>query len=84
MAPLTLWLMRRMARIDTVTLVNLVSDTRTVPEFIGPDCRADRIAPALIALLQNGPGAQAQAMEVTMRRLGRGRNRQACAPRGRC
>ncbi|GAB1363297.1 lipid-A-disaccharide synthase [Rhodobacter sp.] len=40
MAPMTLWLMRRMARIDTVTLVNLVSDTRTVPEFIGPDCRA--------------------------------------------
>ena len=72
MAPLTLWLMRRMARIDTVTLVNLVSDTRTVPEFIGPDCRADRIAPALIALLENGPGAQAQAMEVTMERLGRG------------
>ncbi len=72
MAPLTLWLMRRMARIDTVTLVNLVSDTRTVPEFIGPDCRADRIAPALIALLENGPGAQAQALEVTMERLGRG------------
>ncbi len=72
MAPLTLWLMRRMARVDTVTLVNLVSDTRTVPEFIGPDCRAERIAPALVSLLENGPGAQAQAMEVTMQRLGRG------------
>ena len=72
MAPLTLWLMRRMARIDTVTLVNLVSGTRTVPEFIGPDCRADRIAPALISLLENGPGAQADAMEMTMQRLGRG------------
>ena len=72
MAPLTLWLMRRMARIDTVTLVNLVSDTRTVPEFIGPDCRADRIAPALLSLLENGPGAQAEAMATTMQRLGRG------------
>jgi lipid-A-disaccharide synthase len=72
MAPLTLWLMRRMARIDTVTLVNLVSETRAVPEFIGSDCRAERIAPALLRLLDNGPGAQAQAMALTMERLGRG------------
>jgi lipid-A-disaccharide synthase len=72
MAPLTLWLMRRMARVDTVTLVNLVSETRTVPEFIGPDCRADRIAPALLALLESGPGAQAEAMRLTMERLGQG------------
>jgi lipid-A-disaccharide synthase len=72
MAPLTLWLMRRMARIDTVTLVNLVSETRAVPEFIGSDCRAERIAPALLRLLDNGPGAQAQAMTLTMERLGRG------------
>ncbi|MBP9184335.1 MAG: lipid-A-disaccharide synthase, partial [Fuscovulum sp.] len=37
MAPLTLWLMRRMARVDTVTLGNLVSETRAVPEFIGKE-----------------------------------------------
>lgn len=72
MAPLTLWLMRRVARIDTVTLVNLVSETRAVPEFIGSDCRAERIAPALLRLLDKGPGAQAQAMTLTMERLGRG------------
>ena len=45
MHPLTLWLMRRMALIDTVTLVNLVSETRAVPEFLGERCRADLIAP---------------------------------------
>lgn len=74
MNPMTLWLMRRMALVDTVTLVNLVSDTRAVPEFIGPDCRADRIAPALRALLQDGPLRRAQlaAMDTTMARLGRG------------
>lgn len=71
MHPLTLWLMRRAALIDTVTLVNLVSDTRVVPEFIGPDCRADRIAPAIEAVLAR-PGAQRAAMDVTMERLGRG------------
>jgi hypothetical protein len=39
--------MRRAALVDTVTLVNLVSETRAVPEFIGRDCRADLIAPVL-------------------------------------
>lgn len=71
MHPLTLWLMRRAALIDTVTLVNLVSETRAVPEFIGDRCRADLIAPALLDLL-NGSPAQAQAMELTMERLGKG------------
>jgi lipid-A-disaccharide synthase len=71
MHPLTLWLMRRAALVDTVTLVNLVSETRAVPEFIGPDCRAERIAPALEAVLAE-PGAQKAAMALTMQRLGRG------------
>jgi lipid-A-disaccharide synthase len=71
MHPLTLWLMRRAALIDTVTLVNLVSETRVVPEFIGPACRAEAIAPALDALLQ-GSTAQKAAMDLTMERLGRG------------
>jgi lipid-A-disaccharide synthase len=72
MAPLTLWLMRRMARVDTVTLVNLVSETRAVPEFIGKECRADRIAPALLHLLDHGAASQHDAMRLTMDRLGRG------------
>ncbi|MEZ5755254.1 MAG: lipid-A-disaccharide synthase [Paracoccaceae bacterium] len=71
MHPLTLWLMRRAARIDTVTLVNLVSETRVVPEFIGDRCRADLIAPAVEALLAD-PLGQRDAMRVTMERLGRG------------
>ncbi len=72
MSPLSLWLMKRMALIDTVTLVNLVSDTRTVPEFIGKDCRADLLAPALLRLLDGDIGAQIAAMDLTMQRLGRG------------
>jgi lipid-A-disaccharide synthase len=71
MHPLTLWLMRRAALIDTVTLVNLVSESRVVPEFIGPDCRAERIVPALEALLAD-PTAQRAAMELAMQRLGKG------------
>jgi lipid-A-disaccharide synthase len=71
MHPLTLWLMRRAALVDTVTLVNLVSETRVVPEFIGPDCTAEKIAPALEAVLAD-PSAQQAAMTLTMERLGRG------------
>ncbi|MDP3196448.1 lipid-A-disaccharide synthase [Tabrizicola sp.] len=71
MHPLSLWLMRRAALIDTVTLVNLVSETRVVPEFIGPDCRAEKIAPAVDAVLAD-PTAQRAAMAVTMARLGQG------------
>ena len=60
-----------MLKIDTVTLVNLVSETRAVPEFIGKDCKAERIAPALQQIL-DAPDAQAQAIKTTMTRLGRG------------
>lgn len=68
---LTLWLMRRAARVDTVTLVNLVADTRIIPEFIGERCRPDLIAPALDALLAD-PSPQRAAMALTMDRLGKG------------
>jgi lipid-A-disaccharide synthase len=69
--PISHWLMRRAALVDTVTLVNLVSETRQVPEFLGPDCTADRIAPALLDLLDNRHRQDA-AMALTMDRLGKG------------
>jgi lipid-A-disaccharide synthase len=74
MNPITLWLMKRAALIDTVTLVNLVSDTRAVPEFIGKNCRADLITPALATLMADGPArtTQTEAMALTMQRLGQG------------
>ncbi|WP_425039676.1 lipid-A-disaccharide synthase [Primorskyibacter sp. S187A] len=69
------WLSRqiigRMLRVDTVTLVNLVSERRDVPEFIGAHCKPELIAQALLALADQD-GAQADAMDLTMERLGRG------------
>jgi lipid-A-disaccharide synthase len=69
------WLSRqiiqRLLLVDTLTLVNLVSDTRAVPELNGAECRADLIAPKLLELLDN-PGDQLAAMELTMTRLGQG------------
>ncbi len=61
----------RMALVDTVTLVNLVSDTRVVPECLGPECRSDRIAAELDRVLAD-PAMQTEAMRLTMQRLGQG------------
>jgi lipid-A-disaccharide synthase len=71
MNPLTYAVMARMLTIDTVTLVNLVSGTRAVPEFLGPSCKADAIGRALLATMDKSD-AQLAAMEVTMARLGAG------------
>jgi len=68
---LTWQIAKRMVSIDTVTLVNLVTDTRVVPECLGPDCEPAQIASALQSVLDN-PDAQSAAMELTMQRLGRG------------
>lgn len=69
------WLSRRlishMLQIDTVTLVNLVAESRTIPEFIGANCQPDLIAGGLADVTAN-PTAQHEAMQVTMSRLGRG------------
>lgn len=73
-APLTRFLAARMIKLDTVTLVNLVSDTRSIPEFLGRDCEPNRIAAALKHLLGDADARarQHQAMALTMERLGKG------------
>jgi lipid-A-disaccharide synthase len=67
------WLSRqiigRMVRVDTVTLVNLVSETRAVPEYIGANCRPGPIAEEVLRVLAD-PQAQNDAMALTMARLG--------------
>ncbi len=72
--PLTAALARRLVRIDTVTLVNLVSGTRAVPEFLQEDCTPEAITPAVAGLLFEPAAAEAQraAATETMRALGRG------------
>ncbi len=69
------WLSRqiigRMLLTDTVTLVNLVAESRSVPEFLGPDCRSAPIAQALARTLRE-PSDQVEAMATAMQRLGRG------------
>ncbi|PVA11654.1 lipid-A-disaccharide synthase [Pelagivirga sediminicola] len=69
------WISRQiiaaLLKIDTLTLVNLVSETRAVPECNGKECTPPQIAAALLKML-DAPGAQHEAMELTMQRLGKG------------
>ncbi|TNC51130.1 lipid-A-disaccharide synthase [Rubellimicrobium rubrum] len=71
MAWLSWQVLHRIVRLDTVTLVNIVSESRTVPEFLGPACRPDLIAEGLLRVLAH-PEAQQHAMRLTMERLGQG------------
>lgn len=64
-------IMKRMLLIDTVTLPNLVTDTRHIPEFIGEDCKPDLIAQGVLDVLAD-PSAQQQVVLDTMRLLGKG------------
>ncbi|MBU0644633.1 MAG: lipid-A-disaccharide synthase [Alphaproteobacteria bacterium] len=68
---LTQKIVERKLLIDTVTLVNLVSETRVVPEFLAQNCVPEKIAPALSVILLH-PEAQSDALSMTMDRLGRG------------
>ncbi|MCA0043840.1 lipid-A-disaccharide synthase [Celeribacter litoreus] len=68
---LTEQIVKRKLLIDTVTLVNLVSETRVVPEFLGPECIAQKIAASLSHVLNTGED-QREALALTMERLGRG------------
>ena len=48
---LTGTIVKRMARVSSVNLVNLVNGSNDVPEFLLDDCRPDKIATALSGLL---------------------------------
>lgn len=65
---------RRLIRIDTATLVNLVTETRLIPEFLQGDCAPGRIAPAVSRLLTDPAAAAAQRAVAAeaMTLLGRG------------
>ncbi|MFD1881114.1 lipid-A-disaccharide synthase [Paracoccus pacificus] len=74
MAPLSRLVVGMLLRTDTVTLVNLVSETRAVPEFLGGACTPAALSGAIVDLLDS-PARQAEqrkAMDLTMDRLGRG------------
>lgn len=57
--PLTAWLLRRLVKLDTLTMPNLIAGEPIVPEFLQQDADPERVADALLALL-DGPAREAQ------------------------
>jgi lipid-A-disaccharide synthase len=70
--PLTAWLARRVVRLPSLTMVNLIAGEPVVPELIQEDARPERLAAALRELL--GPAGQAQRLRLAevRERLGGG------------
>jgi lipid-A-disaccharide synthase len=54
------WVARRMVRVPTVILANLVVGESVVPEFMQEDCVADKLAPALRDILADTPQRRRQ------------------------
>lgn len=54
------FLMKFFLKTDSVTLVNLISNSRTVPEFLGSKCRPEYITKAVMDLIGSSEGSQKQ------------------------
>lgn len=72
--PLTAAIVRPLLRVDTASLVNLVAGEPVVPEFIQGRCTPERIAPALLGLLEDASARAAQhaAFARVLAALGQG------------
>ena len=85
--PLTACWCKRLVRVDTATLVNLVTGTRAVPEFLFEHCTPEAIAPAVETPARRPRGGRGAARR---RRTGRwscsaaAASRRGSAPPARC
>ncbi len=58
--PLTAAILRRLVRVDHVSLVNILLGREAVPELLQEDCTPDRLAAALTRLIEDGAARAAQ------------------------
>jgi len=54
------WILRRMIKLNSVILANLVIGENAVPEFIQQDCTPEKLAPALREILEDSPARRRQ------------------------
>jgi lipid-A-disaccharide synthase len=62
---LTAWILRRLVRVDTLTMPNLIAGEPIVPEFLQNEARPEAIADALLRLLE-GPARDAQRARLAV------------------
>ena len=64
-------MVKKLAQIDTANLINIMTDTRAVPEHLFENCTVDNITNSLRQLL-DGKSRQSDALVQTMIALGQG------------
>ena len=71
---LTTRMVKKLARIDTANLINIVTNTRVIPEFLFENCTPEQIGPAVATLLTDDAAhaEQRAACNQTIDALGRG------------
>lgn len=70
-SPISRMIFKRMLKIDTVTLANLITDTRIIPEHLAENCTVENIVPSVLDVLAK-PEAQLEVVRETMVKLGKG------------
>jgi lipid-A-disaccharide synthase len=63
--PLTAWILRRLVRVETLTMPNLIAGEPIAPEFLQEEARPEAIAEAVLALL-DGPARDAQLARLAV------------------
>jgi lipid-A-disaccharide synthase len=63
--PVTAWILRRLIRVDTLSMPNLIAGEPIVPEFLQNEAQPERIAEAILALLE-GPAREAQRARLAV------------------
>jgi len=68
---LTAFIKRRLVRVSSATLVNILTETHAIPEFLLEDCTVEKIFPAVKQLLENSDLAdkQRQVSQDAIQRL---------------
>lgn len=71
---ITTWIAKQLVRVDSATLVNLVTGTHAVPEFLAERCTPELLTPAVADLLDDpvGTAEQLRVGAEAMTLLGRG------------
>ena len=66
---LTTKMVKRLAKIDTANLINIITNTKVIPEHLFENCTVEKITNSLNSIL-NSNNNQISAMSETMNKLG--------------
>jgi lipid-A-disaccharide synthase len=70
-SPITYMIARRLVKLPSIALVNVVGERRIAPEFLQDELRADRMMPALLPLLDETSPARAAMIDALAEVRGR-------------